>query len=181
MSSLVVYRASGQQCGEDLEPFVKHPAAHPRVWLVAERTELADPVVTQPQAEHEPATREHRQAGCLPGQDLWSAPRQRGHHRPEQQPLGPHRDGRATGPHVGDRGDPLAVLHVVPDEEPVPAGRLGFGSQVADHPWVGQGIEGGNEEPAARGHGTIMPTAPGCDRQRAVARGLGLAVRPIIE
>ena len=158
VGSAVVNRPAGQQAGEDLEPLVEHPAPHPRVRLVPERAELPHPVVAQPQAEHEPATREHRQARGLPGQNLRAAPRQRGHHRTEQQLLGPHRDRRAADPHVGDGGDSLAVLQVVPDEEAVPAGRLGGGSQVPDHPGVGQGIERGDEQPATCSHGLIMPT-----------------------
>ena len=153
--ALVVDGLAAQQAGQDREALVEHPAAHPGVRLVAERAELPHPVVAEPEAQHEAATGQDGQAGGLAGQHLRPAARQRGDHRPEQQPLGAQGDRRAARPRVGDRGHPVAVQQVVPDEEAVPAGRLGLGGEVADDPGVGEGVEGGDEEAAVRGHDAI--------------------------
>ena len=55
-------------------------------------------------------------------------------------------------PRVGHLADRRAPVHVVPDEEAVPARLLGLGGQPDDHGGVGELVEQGQPQRGAHGH-----------------------------
>ena len=110
----------------------------------------------RPGPEHQAPARQPVHAHRLPGQLVRPAPGHGRHHRPYPQPLGGRRHRRQRHPRVGDVGHRRPIQHVVPDEQPVPAGRPRLRPpRSATDPGLGQLAEDRQEQcgAGAAGHG----------------------------
>ncbi len=134
---------------------VEQPGTLARIALLAElgRVELARALAAEAHAEHEtPAAQAVERHGLA--RELMRPPAsQRRDHRPEHQALGGHRHRGQRDPRISDPLDRRAVLEVVPDEEAVPAPRLGPGGQLGHHARLGELLEGREVDAAVDGQG----------------------------
>ena len=123
---------------------VEQPGTLARIALLAElgRVELARALAAEAHTEHEtPAAQAVERHGLA--RELMRPPaRQRRDHRPEHQALGGHRHRGQCDPRISDPLDRRAMLEVVPDEEAVPAARLGPRGQLGHHARLGELLEG---------------------------------------
>ena len=113
--------------GQLLQAVVQEHGPRLGVALLAEALgpELGRVGRAQPRAQDQAAAAEAVQRHGLARQLVRAAPGQRGDHRPDGHALGGHGHGGQRDPGIGHRAHRLAVLHVVPDEEAVPARLLG--------------------------------------------------------
>ena len=137
-----------------IEPFVKQPGTRPRVALLAEApgVELAGAPAPEPHPEDEPASAEPVEADGLARELVRAPARERSDQCADNQPLGGNGDRGERDPWVGEGADRLAVAHVVPHEEAVPAARLGALREIGHHARLRQLLEGGDEDAVARAH-----------------------------
>ena len=119
---------------------------------LVERRVLAVAVVAQAQPEDRASAGQPVQRRRVLGDDLPAPARQRRHERPEPHALRRGRDRGERDPRVGER---LAgvVEQVVPDEDAVPARRLGVRRERGDRGRVGELLgQRDREAPAQRRH-----------------------------
>ena len=88
---------------------------------------------------------------------------------PIRDALGGHRHGGERDPGIGDGLHRRAVLHVVPDEEAVPAGRLGARGELGHQRRLGQLVEGGDEDSATGAHSARQPSRAQPWRRRSLS------------
>jgi hypothetical protein len=109
------------------EPVVEQlrPRLHVALLAEARGVELAAAIRPRADAEHQPAAAEPVERDGLPRQLMRTPARERRHQRASDKPLGVRGDRRHQDPRVGEPSDGRTVVDVVPEEEPVPAARLG--------------------------------------------------------
>ena len=157
------------QLDEPVEPLVEQPRALARVARVAERRELAVAVAADADAEHEPAAAQAVERHRLARELRDPAPRRRGDERADAHALGRAGDRGHRDPRVRELAGVL-VDEVVPDEEAVPAPRLGGLGEPREPARVGELPEGGNEDRAPGSHAATVRLSARSASRRALRR-----------
>jgi hypothetical protein len=132
---------------EHLQALVQLIRPRACVGVLAEGGELrGNPA--DPGAEHHAAAAEHVEGRDLVGKDVRPPPRNRRDVGAEQERAGPRRDGGERHPGIGCGAAPDEA-EVIPDEERLPAGRLGLPAELDHRAGIGIGADVGDAEPVA--------------------------------
>jgi hypothetical protein len=142
----VLHRLARPHPDQQVQALLQQVTPGDGIDLLAQRAQFPAGIAAEAGAEDQPPTRQAIEAHGLAGQLLGPAPGDGGHHRTEAQPLGRAGHGRERHPRVRDIGDRRPVQHVVPDEQPVPPGRLGLDGERGHEAGVRQLAEDGQEQ-----------------------------------
>jgi hypothetical protein len=136
----VAERLAAPETHQHIEALVEHGRMERIVGRLAEGRELGAAVRADADAEDQPAVAQVVERHGLAGELGGPPAGQRRHEGPELDPAGHHGHGRQFNPRIGDRHAPRRA-DVIPEEEAVPAGVLGFARQIGDDADVGEVAE----------------------------------------